>query len=177
MDVADAPWSDVSVDSAMDWEQARAAAHVGAALGALVVGAAVFAVPKGTTLHRFMGAGYAALLLAVNLAALSLRREDAFSVFHALALISLVTLAVGLVPLLLGHRSPRAIVTHAYCMTWSYAGLLAAGFGQLAAANDAGGGWLVPVTIGAVLLACAAVIVRRVPPALSPVLTACPRTP
>lgn len=160
----------------MDWEQARAAAHVTAALGALVVGAAVFAVPKGTTRHRLMGAGYAVLLLTVNIAALSLHREDSFSVFHVLALISLATLAVGIVPFLLGRRSPRVHVTHAYCMTWSYAGLLAAGFGQLAAMNnDRFGDWLVPVTIAAVLLACAAVIVRRLPPTLSRVLQVCPR--
>ena len=160
----------------MDWEQARAAAHVTAALSALVVGAAVFAVPKGTTRHRIMGAGYAVLLLAVNVAALSLYREDAFSVFHVLALISLGTLAAGLVPFLLGRRSPRLYVIHAYCMTWSYAGLLAAGFGQLAAMNnDRFGDWLVPVTIAAVLLASAAVIVRRLPPTLSQVLPSCPR--
>lgn len=155
----------------MDWEQVRALAHVVAALGALVVGGALLAVPKGTTLHRLIGTGYASLLLAVNVAALSLRREDAFGIFHALALVSLATLAVGMVPLLLGGRSPRVVVTHAYCMTWSYAGLLAAGFGQLAATyNDRVGGWLVQVTIGAVLLACAAVIVWRVPQALSRVL-------
>jgi uncharacterized membrane protein len=160
----------------MDWEQARAVAHVAAALGALVVGAGVFAVPKGTTRHRIMGAGYAVLLLAVNIAALSLYREDAFSVFHVLAFISLATLAVGLVPFLLGRRSPRLYVIHAYCMTWSYAGLLAAGFGQLAAMNnDRFGDWLVPVTIAGVLLASAAVIVRRLPPVLSRVLPSCPR--
>ena len=63
-------------------------------------------------------------------------------------------------------------------MTWSYAGLLAAGFGQLAAMNnDRFGDWLVPVTIAAVLLASAAVIVRRLPPVLSGVLPACPRPP
>jgi uncharacterized membrane protein len=160
----------------MDWEQARALAHVTAALSALLVGAAVFAVPKGTSRHRIMGAGYAVLLLAVNVAALSLRREDAFSVFHVLALISLGTLAAGLVPFLLGQRSPRLYVIHAYCMTWSYAGLLAAGFGQLAAMNnDRFGDWLVPVTIVTVLLASAAVIVRRLPPVLDRVLPACPR--
>lgn len=164
------------MDPAIDWEQARAAAHVAAALSALLVGAAVFAVPKGTTRHRILGAGYATLLLAVNVAALSLYPEDSFSVFHVLALISLATLAVGLVPFLLGHRSPRVIVIHAYCMTWSYAGLLAAGFGQLAASNsDRVGGWLVPVTIAAVLLTCAAVIVRRLPPTVSRALTVCPR--
>ena len=50
------------------------------------------------------------LLVVVNVAALSLHREDdTFGVFHALAI-------------------------HAYCMTWSYAGLAAAGCGQLTAA-------------------------------------------
>ena len=80
------------------WEQARAAAHVTAALGALVVGGRrLRGCPKGTTRHRLMGAGYAVLLLAVNVAALSLYQgATRFSVFHVLALISLATLAVGL---------------------------------------------------------------------------------
>lgn len=160
----------------MDGEQARAVVHVTAALSALVVGAAVFALPKGTTRHRAMGGTYATLLLAVNVAALSLYREDAFSVFHVLAFISLATLAVGIVPFLLGRRSPRLYVIHAYCMTWSYAGLLAAGFGQLAAMNnDRVGDWLVPVTIAAVLLASAAIIIRRLPPVVSQILPSCPR--
>ena len=107
----------------------------------------------------------------MDVAALSLHREDAFGVFHALAVASLVTIAVGLAPLILGKRSPQVIATHAYCMTWSYAGLVAAGCGQLAVAvgQDAGA-WVVPVVIGAVLSVSAVAIFARVPSILERVL-------
>ena len=90
--------------------------------------------------------------VVVNVAALALHRENAFGVFHGLAVASLVTIAVGLSPLLLGKRSPRVIATYAYCMTWSYAGLVAAGCGQLAVTvgQDAGA-WVVPTVIVAML--------------------------
>jgi hypothetical protein len=58
----------------------------------------------------------------VNVAALSLHRENAFGAFHALAVASLVTIGVGLSPLRFGRRSLLVIVTHAYCMTWSCPG-------------------------------------------------------
>lgn len=56
-------------------------------------------------------------------------------------------------------------------MAWSYAGLLAAGCGQLAAARDHGdGAWAVPVTIGAVLLISGVIIFGRVPSTLDRML-------
>jgi uncharacterized membrane protein len=155
----------------VDWEQASATAHVLAALSALAAGAAVLVLPKGEHAHRVIGTVYVVALVLVNAAALSLHREDAFGVFHALAVVSLGTIAVGLSPLLLGKRSPAVIATHAYCMTWSYAGLVAAGCGQLAAAlGQDVGTWVVPVTIGTVLSISGGVIFGRVPPILDRLL-------
>jgi uncharacterized membrane protein len=155
----------------VDWEQAFATGHVVAASSALVVGAAVLLLPKGTHSHRVIGTVYVLALVLVNVAALSLHRENTFGVFHALAVASLVTVAVGLSPLLLGKRSPPAIATHAYCMTWSYAGLVAAGCGQLAVAvGDDAGAWVVPVAIGAVLSISGVVIFGRVPSILDRML-------
>jgi uncharacterized membrane protein len=155
----------------VDWEQVVATGHVLAAFLALVVGAAVLLLPKGTHTHRVIGTVYVVVLVVVNLAALSLHRENTFGVFHALAVASLVTIAVGLSLLLLGTRSPPVIATHAYCMTWSYAGLVAAGCGQLAAAVGQGdGGWVVPVVIGAVLFISGVVIFGRVPSSLDRML-------
>jgi uncharacterized membrane protein len=157
--------------TSVDWEQALATGHVVAASSALVVGAAVILSPKGTRTHRVIGTVYVLALVLVNVAALSLHRENTFGVFHALAVASLVTIAVGLSPLLLGKRSPAAVVTHAYCMTWSYAGLVAAGCGQLAVAvgRDAGA-WVVPVAIVAVLSISGVVIFGRVPSVLNRIL-------
>ena len=156
----------------MDWEQALATGHVLAAVSALVAGAAVLPLPKGTHTHRVIGTAYVLALVLVDVAALSLHRENAFGVFHALAVASLVTIAVGLSPMLLGKRSPMIIATHAYCMTWSYAGVVAAGCGQLAVAvGQDVAAWVVPVAIGTVLSISGLVIFGRVPRILDRVLT------
>ncbi len=157
--------------TSVDWEQALASGHILAAVSALLLGAAVLLVPKGTRTHRVIGAVYVVALVLVNVAALSLHRESAFGVFHWLAVASLVTIGVGLSPLLLGRRSPPVIATHAYCMTWSYAGLVAAGCGQLVVAVGQGDGtWVVPLVIGAVLSISGVVIFGRVPSILDPML-------
>ena len=154
-----------------DLEQALASTHVLAALSALGAGAAVLLSTKGTHTHRVMGTVYVLALVLVNVAALSLHRESTFGVFHVLAVVSLLTIAAGLAPLLLGKRSPVVIANHAYCMSWSYAGLVAAGCGQLTAAvGEALGAWVVPSVIAAVLTLCGVVIFGKVPSALRSVL-------
>jgi len=151
----------------MDAQDAWAATHVAAALVALATGLLVLLAPKGTRAPRARGTVYALALLGVNVAALALYRDGTFGVFHGLAVASLLTLAVGLVPLLRGSRTDAALANHAYCMTWSYAGLVAAGCGQLTAAmSDESSGWVVPASIGAALLLGGVVIFARVPRAL-----------
>ena len=148
----------------MDWEQGVAIAHLGAALAALVAGLAVLLVPKGTPTHRAVGSAYVVALVLVNVAALSLHREAAFGVFHALAIASLLTIGAALAPLLLGKRSRAAIAFHAFCMTWSYAGLVAAGCGQLSVARGQDpAAWVVPSVILTVLTVGGFVIASRVP--------------
>lgn len=155
----------------MDWEQAIATGHILAAVSALIAGVAVLLSPKGTHTHRAIGTVYVLTLVLVNVAALSLHRESTFGVFHALAVASLATIAVGLSPLLLGKRSPPVLATHAYCMTWSYAGLVAAGCGQLAVAVGQDlAAWVVPVVIGTVLFISAVIIFGRVPSTLDRML-------
>lgn len=145
-----------------------ATGHVVAAVSALCVGAAVLVLRKGTHVHRAIGSGYVVALVLVSVAALSLHRENTFGVFHVLAVVSVGTLAVGLVPLLLGKRSAMVIAFHAYCMTWSYVGLVAAGCGQLAAATGQDvGTWFVPAVIAVVLAFGGIGIVGRVPSILA----------
>jgi uncharacterized membrane protein len=151
----------------VSWEQAFATGHLVAAVSALLVGSVVLLLPKGTPTHRAVATVYVIALVLVDVAALLLHRENAFGVFHALALSSLLTIAVGLFPLLVGRRSPRVIATHAYCMTWSYSGLVAAGCGQLAvtAGQDATP-WIVPSVIVVVLVFSGVAIFTRVPSTL-----------
>ena len=156
----------------MDLEQALATTHILAALTALGAGATVLLLPKGTLRHRVIGKVYVVSLVLVNVAALSLHREAVFGVFHALAVASLITIAVGLTPLLLGKRSPTVIGTHAFCMTWSYAGLVAAGCGQLAVAVGQDlAAWVVPAVIATVLTISGVAIFGRVPSILDRLLT------
>ena len=73
--------------------------------------------------------------------------------------------------LLFGKTSLPAIATHASCMTWSYAGLVAAGCGQLSAAADQDTRpWVVPVVIVAVLAVNGVAIFGRVPSILDRML-------
>ena len=155
----------------MDLQEALATTHVVAAVTALAAGLVVLRSAKGTGRHRAIGAVYVLALVVVDVAALSLYRDGAFGVFHGLAIVSLATLVVGLGPLLLGKRSAAVFGYHAYCMTWSYAGLVAAGCGQVAAVmSDDGPSWVVPVVIAIVLCVSGAAIHSRVPPALNRVL-------
>ena len=108
--------------------------HVGAAVVALVLGAVVFAMRKGTIRHRAVGACYVGTLLLSNAVALTVTRSTGgFGPFHVLAIVSLCTLVVGLVPLWILPRGPRAIAVHGITMGFSYVGLVAAGLSQAVA--------------------------------------------
>jgi uncharacterized membrane protein len=105
------------------------AAHVAAALAALVFGAMVLAMRKGTHLHRAMGMAYAVSMLALNVAALLLYRVTGhFGPFHVLALISLATIVAGVSAAV--RRQPGWLGSHYRNMVFSYLGLLSAGTTQ-----------------------------------------------
>ncbi len=158
------------VASHVDWDDVAATCHVVAATSALLIGAVVVFRRKGTQSHRLVGGAYVVTLVLVDITALLVHHEATFGVFHVLAIVSLITVAVGVVPLLLGRRSPEVFAMHAYCMVWTYAGLVAAGCGQLAASAAEDSSRAVLGAIGFVLLVAALLIVWRVPPALRGVL-------
>lgn len=134
--------------------------HVWSATIALVLGAGTVAWRKGTIQHRLTGGAYAGALLLVNGAALaSTSATGGFGPFHALALVSLATLALGLAPLLLRPRSRAWASIHGITMEFSYVGLVAAGLSQLAAEALPAAAWIVVTltstatfTVGAVLI-------------------------
>lgn len=106
--------------------------HLTLAIASLVLGAVVFLQRKGGRNHRKLGRLYALALLLVNLSALSVYEDSGRpGPFHILALMSLATLTAGFVPAFL--RKPRTAWTdlHAYFMSWSYVGLVAAGIAQI----------------------------------------------
>ena len=107
--------------------------HLGSALAAMLVGAAVLLLPKGTTLHRRIGYGYVGTMLTVNVTALLI--YDLFGgvgPFHVAAAVSLATLIGGTLPAR-WRRPPRGwLPWHAYWMSWSYVGLIAAAVAETA---------------------------------------------
>ena len=100
--------------------------HFVLAIAAIGAGAAVALARKGTSRHRQLGRTYGFLLIGVNVTALMIYGLfGRFGPFHIFAVISLITVLVGWIPA--RRRSPDAwIVYHAYFMSWSYVGLLAA---------------------------------------------------
>ena len=106
------------------------AIHFTTTIVALAFGAIVLGAPKGTPLHRTIGAGYVAAMVILNVSSLAIYRLTGhFEPFHALALFSLATVVGGVVPAL--RRRPGWLMAHYSCMAWSYLGLLAAACSEI----------------------------------------------
>ena len=100
--------------------------HIALALAALAAGAAVGLAAKGTTRHLRLGRTYAFLMLGVNGTAFMLfGLFGRFGPFHVAAFLSLLTVAAGWIPAR-SRSSRRWVERHAYFMSGSYVGLLAA---------------------------------------------------
>lgn len=143
-------------------------AHIALAIASLTLGAVVFLQQKGGGRHRLLGYLYAGALLLVNVSALLVYEESSdLGPFHVLALISLVTLSAGFIPAFL--RWPRGswLGAHAYFMSWSYVGLVAAGAAQMATKLAGPGMLQVVVPTALIVLVGALLIHGRVPGILS----------
>lgn len=100
-------------------------AHLVTALLAIVIGAIVILTKKGTRRHKWIGRCYVGMMLAVNLTAfLIYELFGGFGLFHWMALISLLTVLIGYWAS--RRRLPGWKVWHAYFMSGSYVGLVAA---------------------------------------------------
>ena len=94
---------------------------------ALVAGTAVLFLPKGTRWHRTLGHLYLTNMLALNISALFIYRlYGGFGPFHWLALMSLLTLVAGMVPVFTRRPKGRWLELHASFINGSYVGLVAA---------------------------------------------------
>jgi len=142
--------------------------HAALAVASLILGAMVIIQRKGGLRHRLLGYLYAGALLLVNLSALSVYEEaSGLGPFHILALVSLATLSGGFIPAF--RRWPRDswLEVHAYFMSWSYVGLVAAGAAQMAT-KHLGPGVLQVAAPTALTVALGAVLIHsRVPRILS----------
>ena len=146
--------------------------HFATALVALASGAWVLSRRKGTRMHRRVGWLYAASMLMMNVSALSLYRlTGTFGPFHVAALISLATLAAGIIAARRRHRGGRAwLERHYFLMAYSYLGLVAAAVAETAtrwpAIQDVAGGptaafWTAVVIASVAVFAVGGVMIRR----------------
>lgn len=138
--------------------------HLGLAIGALLLGLLVVIGPKGTRRHRKVGQGYVAAMIGLNVTALMIYRLFGhFGPFHVAAVISLLTVVAGFISARRRSRD-RWVEAHAYWMSWSYVGLLAAAVSEaLTRIPESPFWWMVALATAAVIGAGALVIYRRVP--------------
>ena len=99
--------------------------HVLLAALAIVLGAVVVFSQKGTRKHRWLGRAYVVAMLGLNATAfLIYELYGGFGMFHWMALFSLLTVILGYTAAL--SRGPGWKVRHAYFMSGSYVGVIAA---------------------------------------------------
>ncbi len=100
--------------------------HTIAAIIALITGSLVLAKTKGNKSHKILGYVYAICMLVVCSTAFVIYKvHGSFGVLHFFAVISTVTLLLGILPLYL-KRSANYIVQHLSWMYWSVIGLYCA---------------------------------------------------
>lgn len=109
-----------------------ASLRVWAAVISLILGAAMLLMRKGTRRHKQVGYAYVGHMLALNLSALALYRLNGqFNLFHACALVSLISLLGGMLPAIL-RRPAGWLRLHYEFIAWSYVGLVAAAVSESA---------------------------------------------
>ena len=141
--------------------------HAAFGMASVVLGLGVGLLPKGSAAHRRLGLLYAVSMLLLNVTALAIYDLfGGFGPFHGLALVSLATLAAGIIPLWL--RRPGWVHYHAHFMTWSYAGVVAAFIAEIASRIPGVGllwGTLLPMAL--VMTITGLLVRRRVPAAIA----------
>jgi len=108
--------------------------HFLASLVALPLGAIQLFAPKGTPVHRLLGAIYIPVMLVALLSALATYRPGAqLLFFYILALVGLFSLGSGTINLArwLRSRDPARLRSHMIDMAFSWLGLFMAGVSQL----------------------------------------------
>lgn len=102
--------------------------HFISAMAAIVTGALIFFIAKGTRLHIQLGWAYVVSMVTLNGTGLMIYRLfGGFGPFHVMTLISLATLGMGYRAVRQRPRKPDWVLTHYHYMSWSYIGLIAAG--------------------------------------------------
>jgi uncharacterized membrane protein len=100
--------------------------HLIASTLALISGTMVLFAAKGTKLHKQVGYGYAASMVIMLITSFMMYNLfGKFGIFHWLAVVSTITLAAGMLPMIL-KRPASYISFHYNFMYWSVFGLYGA---------------------------------------------------
>jgi len=101
--------------------------HLATALIAMVIGAFVLATRKGTKRHKQVGYLYVFSMLLVCGSAMGIYRlTGAFGIFHITAIVGFLTLAGGMIPMLMKNIERKYKAVHIWFMYYSVLGLYAA---------------------------------------------------
>lgn len=100
--------------------------HLIVSVIALITGLVVLTIKKGTITHKRIGYLYSISMILVNLTAFMIYKlYGKFGIFHWFAIISCLTLFVGLYPVFT-KKSKNYLITHFNFMYWSVVGLYCA---------------------------------------------------
>ena len=101
--------------------------HLIAGVFAVVFGAFVLTLKKGTSTHRKMGYLYVLSMFVLIVSSFGIfRLFGKFGVFHFFSIVATTSLLLGMVPMLKTKRTPRDYKTHFTRMYFSVVGLYAA---------------------------------------------------
>ena len=136
--------------------------HTAFGAAALACGLAVVLRPKGTGWHRAVGWAYAASMVGLFATSfLIYRLFGRFGPFHWAAIAGAATLAAGLLPVLLRRPRRTWVERHAYLMSYSYLGLLAAAGAEVATRLPGAGFGAATLLASLAVLSVGAVVVSR----------------
>jgi uncharacterized membrane protein len=121
---------------------------------------------KGGPAHRARGHAYVyAMLIADGAAMLVFQFTGQFNIFHIGAIVNLVCIILGIMPMLRKPRPSNWRYLHYYCMSWSYVGLLAAAATELVVRTShlgtRGQAWMVTTVITAIVTVIGYILIDR----------------
>lgn len=106
--------------------------HTLFAVIAIATGGAVILFRKGTKKHKFLGYVFFSAMVIMNLTALFTQSIYSFGPFHWMAIGSLVFVTGGVAAPILFRKNENWLRIHYDLMLWSYVGLIAAMFSEIA---------------------------------------------
>jgi len=107
------------------------AVHFVSSLVAILAGAVVLLLPKGTRWHRTWGHGYVWSMIAVVVTSFAMfNMTGRVTPFHFFALVAGLTIAAAMYTVLARRPKGDWIEAHANWMVWSYVGLMAAAMAE-----------------------------------------------